>query len=916
MSGLVSVTYTQGQVEHVIETGRYALQADGAVTVTVGETQVLVTAVASKTPRPDIDFFPLLVDFEERMYAVGRIPGSFFRREGRPTEGAILAARLVDRSLRPNFPEDIRNDIHVVATILSVDLKQPPDVPSINGASAALSIAGIPFDGPVGAVRLAYIDGEWVPAPTYEEADRSTFEVVVAGKRLDGDIAVVMVEAGAPEGSYERILRGEAPGCEEKAFAEALEAAKPHIEASISAQERLVSEISPEPLDLPRFPAYQPDVYEAVESSFAPRVAEVVRIPDKRERSEAEGALVEAALSELGERFPDRGAEISNAVRALLKEEVRRRILEEGVRIDGRKPEEVRPIHCEVGIVPRAHGSGLFQRGETQVLNIATLGMLHLVQQLDTVSPDETKRYMHHYYFPPYSTGEAYPIRGPRRREIGHGALAERALLPVIPSQEELPYALRLVSEVLSSNGSTSMASVCASTLSLLDAGIRIKEPIGGVAMGLIYQDGRHVTLTDILGAEDAFGDMDFKVAGSRQYLTALQLDTKIGGIPTSVLASAVEQARAARLHILDKMAEVMPGPREELSEHAPRVITLKIPTDKIGDVIGPKGKVITEIQNSTGTEVTVENDGTIFVGSTNLKAAEEAVKIIETIVYPPAPELGKRYHGVVVSTTKFGAFVNFLPGKDGLVHISKLGRGKRIARVEDVLSVGDELDVVVAEIDEQGRVSLDPVGLEATAGAAEAEKSAPSPGPSETREERVASTGEPTRPGDTESAVVSGMAEASAEIPPEEGVPDEAGSPSQAGVAKAEEGTGVAGTEPEETGTGLDLGVSPGAETSDPDEGGPDEAGRDSVQGDRGRKGAGQGGRGPKRETVSFEDYFDEIAEQIWGALGPRPRGSQRDRSEKARSEPKSRARRSRGRTGQGKPPQRGQRRPRQGRS
>ncbi|MER3521711.1 MAG: polyribonucleotide nucleotidyltransferase [Acidimicrobiia bacterium] len=891
MSRRMSVEYRQGEASYVLETGRYALQADGAVTVTVGKTQVLVTAVASKTPRADIDFFPLLVDFEERMYAVGRIPGSFFRREGRPTEGAILAARLVDRSLRPNFSEDIRNDIHIVATILAVDLKQPADVPAMNGASAALMISGIPFEGPVGAVRLAYIDGQWVPAPTYDQIEESTFEIVVAGKKVGDDIQIVMVEAGAPAESFARIEQGK-PGCDEKALAEGLEAAKPHIEASIAVQNQLREMVSPEPKDLPRVPPYSAEVFEAVESAYSSRVAEVIRISDKKQRTEAETALVEEARTELGTRFEGKESEISNALRSLIKKQVRRRILEEGLRIDGRRPDEVRPIYCEVGIVPRAHGSGLFQRGETQVLNIATLGMLHLVQQLDTLSPEETKRYMHHYYFPPFSTGEAYPIRGPRRREIGHGALAERALLPVIPSQDELPYALRLVSEVLSSNGSTSMASVCASTLSLLDAGIHIKAPIGGVAMGLIYDGSNHVTLTDILGAEDAFGDMDFKVAGSRDYLTALQLDTKIGGIPIEVLSSAVEQAKDARLLILDKMAEVMPAPREELSEHAPRVITLKIPTDKIGDVIGPKGKVITEIQNETGTEVTVENDGTVFVGSTSLKAVEEAVKIIESIVYPPAPELGKRYRGVVVSTTKFGAFVNFLPGKDGLIHISKLGKGRRIARVEDVLSIGDEIDVEVVEIDEQGRVSLDPVGLEEreTATSEEGGNGGAANSIAPSSEEAATRVGQPSSASSGElSATREGLhAKAQSGIAGQGGEGQEVGADTEAGAGTGEVFTTAysASQEPEETDWEGDTRAE-GAEVSA-------RAGRvgEAItgEGDRTEQLRSEQPRRLKKEMANFEDYFDQIAEETWGALGPRPRSARRDRGERSQQESKSR--------------------------
>lgn len=935
MGEIRSVEFDQGSVRYRVETGRYAGQADGAVTVTVGETQVLVTAVASATARKDIDFFPLLVDFEERMYAAGRIPGSFFRREGRPSEEAILAARLVDRSLRPNFPEDLRNDVHIVATILSVDLCNPSDVAAINGASAALMLSGIPFDGPVGAVRMALVGGEWIAGATYQEIDHATFELVVAGKRVGSDIQVVMVEASAPQDAFVHIERGD-PGADEKRVVEGLQAAKPHIEASITAQEALVSETGRRTKAVELVPLYSPEVFEAVERRYLEEVRRIIQIADKSERNEAENQLVSRAQEELVEEFPERQGEVARAIAALTKREVRRRILDEGIRIDGRKPDEIRPIKCDVGVVPRAHGSGLFERGETQVLNIATLGMLHLVQQLDTLSPEETKRYMHHYYFPPYSTGEAQPIRGPRRREIGHGALAERALLPVIPPQDELPYALRLVSEVLSSNGSTSMASVCASTLSLLDAGIHIKAPVGGVAMGLVMDGDRHVTLTDILGAEDAFGDMDFKVAGTRDVVTALQLDTKVGAIPVEILSGALEQARNARLHILDKMAERMPGPREELSEHAPRVITLQIPTDKIGDVIGPKGKVITEIQNATGTEVTVESNGTVYVGSTNLRAAEEAVKIIESIVHPPAPELGKRYRGVVVSTTKFGAFVNFLPGRDGLVHISKLGRGKRIARVEDVVTVGDELEVVVAEIDEQGRVSLDPVFEdEAGTGTDREEKktSVPEPIPpgpgarSGTRPERspasegesVASDtgvvqpqrgserearaaqlveGQPTASGDngeigrSQSTVAEGE-EGGLEAGPPSAVLAVGGSEREGVSASEGSAANITQSSDEFAGAGIEgEGVlAPASHLGEaallPTSRGETEP---VVQAETVSESLDRRTERPRRLRrifADFEEYFDRIAEETWGDLGPGPRGGERSAKQREGRKP-----------------------------
>ncbi len=701
------------------ETGRLAGQADGAVLGRLGDTVVLVTATAAKTVREGIDFFPLTVDIEERMYAAGKIPGSFFRREGRATDQAILTGRLIDRPLRPSFPAGFRNEVHVVGTILGADLENPHDVLAINAASAALMVSGIPFDGPIGAVRIAWSrDGSWIPHATYQEGEESTFELVVAGRALgegsDADIAIMMVEAGGTEKAWTYYEEG-TPKVTEEVIAAGLEASKRWIRESIELQRRLVADAGSKPA-IPYEPQldYGDDVWERVVAVGTESLTRATSIVAKAERNAAldeAGAQIAATLDE---ELSGREREVKAAVRALTKQLVRRRIVEEGMRIDGRGPQDIRPLSAEVGIVPTAHGSGLFQRGETQVLNVTTLGMPRMNQLLDTIGIDESKRYMHHYNFPPYSTGETGFMRGPKRREIGHGLLAERALLPVVPSAEEFPYTLRLVSEVLSSNGSTSMASVCGSTLSLMDAGVPIKAPVAGIAMGLVHAEGRYTTLTDILGAEDAFGDMDFKVAGSADVVTALQLDTKIDGLPADVLAEALQQAHEARQTILGVMAGAIAEPRASVNEHAPKIVSIEIPLDKIGEVIGPKGKVINAIQQETGADINVDDDGTVgtvTIGAKDGRAVEEARRRLGLILEPPKAELGAVYPGKVVNITKFGAFVNILPGRDGLVHISKLGQGRRVERVEDVVELGQSLDVRVDDIDPQGKISLSLAG-------------------------------------------------------------------------------------------------------------------------------------------------------------------------------------------------------------
>ena len=704
------------------EAGKLAQQADGAVVGRIGDTVVLATVVAARSVREGTDFFPLTVDIEERAYAAGKIPGSFFRREGKASDQAILTCRLIDRPLRPSFPKGFRNEVHVVGTVFGADQVNPHDVLAINAASAALMISGIPFDGPIGAVRIAYsTDGTWIPHPSFQEGDASTFELVVAGRALseapDAEVAIMMVEAGGTEHSWQFYETG-APKVTEEVLAEGLEAAKRWIRESVYLQRELVARFADargaiEPIPFQTFVEYGDDVWERVQATATERVAKVVTIADKAARNlETENATA-SVLAELADELPGREREIAAAVRALNKKLVRKRIVEEGMRIDGRTTSEIRPLSAEIDLLPTAHGSSLFQRGETQVLNVCTLGMPRMDQLLDTITPDESKRYMHHYNFPPYSTGETGFMRGPKRREIGHGLLAERALLPVIPPKEDFPYALRLVSDVLSSNGSTSMASVCASTLSLMAAGVPIKAPVAGIAMGLVHEEGRYVTLTDILGAEDAFGDMDFKVAGTADAVTALQLDTKIDGLPADVLTQALRQAREARLTILDVMHRCIAEPRDHVAASAPKIVSMEIPIDKIGEVIGPKGKIINTLQQETGADISVDDDGvvgTVTIGAKDGKAVEEARRRISLILTPPSAEVGAVYTGKVVNLTKFGAFVNILPGRDGLLHISKLSPlagGKRVQQSEDVLTLGQPVEVRVDDIDPQGKVSL-----------------------------------------------------------------------------------------------------------------------------------------------------------------------------------------------------------------
>jgi polyribonucleotide nucleotidyltransferase len=702
------------------ETGRLAKQAAGSVTIYQDDTLVLSATTAGKKPKDHFDFFPLTVDVEERMYAAGKIPGSFFRREGRPSEDAILTCRLTDRPLRPSFKKGLRNEVQVVSTVLALNPDHLYDVLAINSAAASVLLSGLPFTGPVGATRVACVNGEWVAFPTQTELEDATFDMIVAGRLLDdGDVAIMMVEAEATKNVYE-VINGGGTAPTEEIVAAGLEAAKPAIAAVCKAQLELKEKSPKETIDFPVFLEYQDDVYDAVEGAAESKLAEIMKIAGKQERESATDELKAAVQSDLAEKFEGREGEVSAAFRSVNKKLVRKRIVQDKVRIDGRGLEDIRQLAAEVEVLPRVHGSALFERGETQIMGVTTLNMLRMEQMVDTLNPETRKRYMHNYNFPPYSTGETGRVGSPKRREIGHGALAERALVPVLPSREEFPYAIRQVSEALGSNGSTSMGSVCASTMSLLNAGVPLKAPVAGIAMGLIKEGDSYATLTDILGAEDAFGDMDFKVAGTPQFVTALQLDTKLDGIPSPVLAGALQQARTARLAILEVMNEAIDEP-DEMSPYAPRVLSVKIPVDKIGEVIGPKGKMINQIQADTGADITVEDDGTIYIGATSGTAAEAAMAVINQIANPTMPKVGERFLGTVVKTAPFGAFVSLIPGKDGLVHISKLGNGKRIGKVEDVVNVGDKLQVEITEIDQRGKISLTPVeNAEAAPAAAE----------------------------------------------------------------------------------------------------------------------------------------------------------------------------------------------------
>lgn len=707
------------------ETGQLARQAAGSVAAFLDEDTMLLSATtAGKQPKDHFDFFPLTVDVEERMYAAGRIPGSFFRREGRPGEDAILTCRLIDRPLRPTFKKGLRNEVQVVITVLALNPDTPYDVLAINAASASTQISGLPFSGPIGATRVALIDGQWVAFPTHSQLEEAVFDMVVAGRiatQADGstDVAIMMVEAESTEATWDLVQSGvQAPT--EEVVAGGLDAAKAFIRQLCEAQQQLAASAAKPVQDFPVFLDFQDDVYDAVAAVASGPLAEALTIVSKAEREERESAIKADVLDQIGEQFEGREKEVGAALRAVTKSLVRQRVLRDKVRIDGRGLADIRELSAEVGVVPRVHGSALFQRGETQILGITTLNMLDLVQKLDTLSPETTRRYMHNYNFPPFSTGETGRVGSPKRREIGHGALAGRALLPVLPSQEEFPYAIRQVSEALSSNGSTSMGSVCASTLGLLNAGVPLRAPVAGIAMGLISGevDGetQYVTLTDILGAEDAYGDMDFKVAGTPDFITALQLDTKLDGIPADVLAGALTQAKGARLTILDVMSEAIDAP-DEMSQFAPRIITVKVPVDKIGEVIGPKGKMINQIQADTGAKISIEDDGTVYIAGEGGGSADAARDAINAIANPTMPEVGERYLGTVVKVVDFGAFIALSPGKDGLLHISKLrdlNGGQRVNNVEDVVSVGQKIQVEIAELGDRGKISLVPVVAEA----------------------------------------------------------------------------------------------------------------------------------------------------------------------------------------------------------
>jgi polyribonucleotide nucleotidyltransferase len=705
-----------GSVTIRFETGRLArLAAGSAVVYLDSETMVLSATTAGKHPKEALDFFPLTVDVEERMYAAGRIPGSFFRREGRPSEDAILTCRLIDRPLRPSFVKGLRNEVQIVETIMALHPEHLYDVVAINAASLSTQLAGLPFSGPIGGVRVALIKGHWVGFPTHTQLEDATFDMVVAGRVLDdGDVAIMMVEAESTPRTLVLLADADsgAVGPTEETVALGLEAAKPFIKALCEAQQSIADQAAKETAEFPVFADYEADVYEAVSAEVSDELARVLAIAGKQERDTETDRIKALTAEKLASQFEGREKEISGAFRAVTKKLVRERIISDGVRMDGRGLADIRRLSAEAHVLPRVHGSALFERGETQVLGVTTLNMLRMEQTIDTLNPDRTKRYMHNYNMPPYSTGETGRVGSPKRREIGHGALAERALIPVLPTREEFPYAIRQVSEAIGSNGSTSMGSVCASTMALLDAGVPLRDMVAGIAMGLIHEGGEYVTLTDILGAEDAFGDMDFKVAGTRNVITALQLDTKLDGIPASVLAAALTQAKGARLTILDVMREAIDVPGE-MSPYAPRIITIKVPVDKIGEVIGPKGKMINSIQEDTGAEITIEDDGTIYIGATDGPSAEAARTAINAIANPHIPEVGERFLGTVVKTTTFGAFVSLLPGKDGLLHITqirKLHGGARIENVDDVIKVGDKIQVEIREVDDRGKLSLVPV--------------------------------------------------------------------------------------------------------------------------------------------------------------------------------------------------------------
>ncbi len=717
------------------ETGRLARQAGGAVTAYLDDdTMLLSTTSAGKQPKDQFDFFPLTVDVEERMYAIGKIPGSFFRREGRPSTEATLTCRLIDRPLRPTFTKGLRNEVQVIISVFALNPDHQYDVLAINAASASTQISGLPFSGPVGGVRVSLIDGQWVAFPNFSDSPKSVFDMVVAGRVVPGshdtdgseDVAIMMVEAEATDSTWDLVTNQGVGAPTEQVVAEGLEASKKFIAQLCKAQSELAAGAAKPVEDFPVFLDYNDDAYAAVESAVMADLEQALQIAGKAEREDRIDEIKATMKGSLEDAYAGREKELSAAYRSVQKKLIRQRILTDGVRIDGRGLRDIRALSAEVEVLPRVHGSAIFERGETQIMGVTTLNMLKMEQQLDTLSPVKRKRYMHNYNFPPYSTGETGRVGSPKRREIGHGALAERALMPVLPTREEFPYAIRQVSEALSSNGSTSMGSVCASTLSLLNAGVPLRAPVAGIAMGLVSDavDGetRYAALTDILGAEDAFGDMDFKVAGTKEFVTAIQLDTKLDGIPASVLASALTQAKEARLHILEVMAEAIDVP-DEMSQYAPRIITVQVPVDKIGEVIGPKGKMINQIQDDTGADISIEDDGTVYIGAVDGASAEAARAAVNAIANPQMPEVGERFMGTVVKTTTFGAFISLLPGKDGLLHISevrKLVGGKRIDNVDDVLKIGQKVQVELKEIDPRGKLSLAAVMAEGADGAAE----------------------------------------------------------------------------------------------------------------------------------------------------------------------------------------------------
>ncbi|WP_076463827.1 polyribonucleotide nucleotidyltransferase [Actinomyces mediterranea] len=744
------------------ETGRLAKQAAGsALAYLDDETTVLSATTVGKSPKDQFDFFPLTVDVEERAYAAGRIPGSFFRREGRAGTEAILAARLIDRPLRPGFIKGLRNEVQVVETILTAHPDDAYDVLAINAASMSTQIAGLPFTGPIGGTRLALIDGQWVAFPRWSELERSVFNIVVAGRIVtadDGseDVAIMMVEAGGGANQWDLIQSG-AVAPTEDVVADGLEAAKPFIKALCEAQIEVAKHASKETAEFPLFIDYTDEEYQAVEEFVGDKLATALLTEGKLARDEAVDAVKAEMLAALAERFPEAEKDLKAAFRSLEKYTIRQRTLRDEIRMDGRTPRQIRSLSAEVEVLPRVHGSALFQRGETQILGVTTLAMLRMEQQLDNLSPVSSKRYMHQYNFAPFSTGEVGRVGAPKRREIGHGDLAERALVPVLPTREEFPYAIRQVSETMGSNGSSSMGSVCASTLSLLQAGVPLRAPVAGIAMGLMTGevDGvkKAVTLTDILGAEDGFGDMDFKVAGTADFITALQLDTKLDGIDSQVLRGALAQARDARLAILDLINKAIDGP-DEMSPNAPRIITVQVPVDKIGEVIGPKGKMINQIQEDTGADVTIEDDGTVYIASASGDSAEAARQMINQIANPQMPEVGERFVGTVVKTTSFGAFVSLTPGKDGLLHISQVRRlvgGKRIDSVDDVLQVGQQVEVEIESIGDRGKLSLHAVldddALAAEQARVEGEKMAEFSERAERRERRDRSERRERRP-------------------------------------------------------------------------------------------------------------------------------------------------------------------------